>query len=426
MRVALISDVFAKNMGYLENLLPKYLARLGVDVHVIAMDLPPYYWMNGHQATYAGFADGPQAGSVEVLDGYTLHVLPHARVAGYMRMVGLREKLSALRPQVVQTTAVIGWNALAAALYQPLFGYKLFTGSHTAASVFPLATRHFPWWSKARLQCSLARTLPGYLVSSFSEKCYAVTEDCAQIASSFFGVPSWKVELMYLGVDPEYNYPVASETAVQERLLLRRQLGFNTEDIVCIYTGKFTQGKKLFLLAESVEQLRARGEPFRALFIGDGPEGQMLRKYSSSTITGFLPFSKLGQYYRAAEIGVWPGNESTSMLDAAACGLPVVVSNKVVYRAPVNGNGLTFESDSVEDLVGVLMKLRQPETRQSFGSKGAVRMAREFTWQAVAMRRLADYKSALGIRGSLNLEVSDGRFSGDSNRDSEEVALLRR
>ena len=91
MRVALLSDVFAKNMGYLENILPKYFARLGVDVHVITMDLPPYYWMNGHKETYAGFADGLQAGAVEVIDGYTLHVLSHAKVAGYMRMVGLRE-----------------------------------------------------------------------------------------------------------------------------------------------------------------------------------------------------------------------------------------------------------------------------------------------------------------------------------------------
>jgi glycosyltransferase involved in cell wall biosynthesis len=128
----------------------------------------------------------------------------------------------------------------------------------------------------------------------------------------------------------------------------------------------------------------------------------MLQKYSSSTIVDFMPFSEVGQYYRAADIGVWPGNESTSMLDAAACGLPVVVSDQVVYRAPVNGNGLTFKSDSVEALMGVLMKLREPQTRQSFGSSGALRMAREFSWQAVAMRRLGDYKTALGSNGSLN------------------------
>jgi glycosyltransferase involved in cell wall biosynthesis len=412
-RVALLSDVFAKNMGYLENILPKYFARLGVDVHVITMDLPPYYWMNGHKEAYAGFVDGLRAGSVEVLDGYTLHVLSHAKVAGYMRMVGLREKLSSLRPQVVQTTAVIGWNALAAALYQPLLGYKLFTGSHTAATVFPLATRDVPWWNRSRLECSVARTLPGWLVSSVSEKCYAVTEDCAQIATKFFGVPQRKVELMYLGVDPEYHYPVTSEAIAAERLSLRQELGFSAEDIVCIYTGKFTQEKRLHLLTEAVDRLRAKGQPYRTLFIGDGPDAAMIRKYSSSTITGFVPFSKVGQYYRAADIGVWPGNESTSMLDAAACGLPVVVSSKVVYRAPVNGNGLTFENDSVEDLMNVLMKLRETDTRRGFGTKGAARMARDFSWQAVAMRRLADYKTSLGSNGSLPQEVRDGRLSGE-------------
>jgi len=410
-RVALLSDVFAKNMGYLENILPKYFARHGVDVHVITMDLPPYYWVDGHQETYAGFADRLQAGTVEVLDGYTLHVLSHTQIAGYMRMVGLREKLRSLRPHVVQTTTVIGWNALEAALCQPFLGYKLFTGSHTTASVFPLATRQLPWWNKSRVQCSLTRTFPGRLVSCFSEKCYAVTEDCAQIASTFFGVPPQKVELMYLGVDTEYNYSVVSEAAAKERLSLRHTLGFNEEDIVCIYTGKFTEEKKLFLLAESVKELRARGEPFRALFVGNGPEGRMLQKYSSSTIVGFMPFSKLGRYYRAADIGVWPGNESTSMLDAAACGLPIVVSDKVVYRAPVNGNGITFKSDSIEDLIGVLMKLREPQIRQRFGSSGAIRMARDFSWQVLAMRRLRDYESVLGSNGFSNLKIGEDRFS---------------
>ena len=41
MKVALLTEVFPRNMGYLENFLPKYLVRLGMDVHVITMDLPP-------------------------------------------------------------------------------------------------------------------------------------------------------------------------------------------------------------------------------------------------------------------------------------------------------------------------------------------------------------------------------------------------
>jgi glycosyltransferase involved in cell wall biosynthesis len=410
-RIVLLTETFSKKMGYLETLLPKYLARLGAQVHVVSMDLRPYYSMKGFHETYGSFCEELQAGSVEACDGYTLHVLPHKKIAGYMRMRGLGKKLRSLRPDIVQTMSVIGWIPLDAAFYQPLVGYKLFTGSHTTASVFPLATRQVPWWSNSRLRCSLSRTFPGRLVSCFSRKCYAVTEDCAHIASRFFGVPPQKVEIMYLGVDTEYNYPVGSEAAAKDRLLVRHKLGFDREDIVCICTGKFTEDKKLGLLAESVERLRARGEPFRALFIGNGPEKRMLQRYSSSTVVDFMPFSNLGQHYRASDIGVWPGNESTSMLDAAACGLPVVVSDKIVYRAPVNGNGLTFRSNSMEDLMGVLMKLRQPETRHNFGSSGAIRMAREFSWHGVATRRLADYETALGSKSSLNLEIRKDRFS---------------
>ena len=403
--MVLLSDVFAKNMGYLENLLPKYLARSGVDVHVIAMDLQPYYWIGEPEQTFGNFTEPLAAGTVVTHDGYTLHVLGHHRIAGYMRMVGLGDKLRSIRPDIVQTASVIGWTALDAALYRFFLGYKLFTGCHTTASVFPLANHELPWWNRERLRCLLQRTLPGRFVSRFSQKCYAVTEDCAHIASRYFGVPSEKVRIVYLGVDTEYFYPAVSEGGRMERRLLRQRLGFGEEEIVCIYTGKFMGDKKVHVLAETVEQLRACGQPFRALLIGGGPEREALRRFPSSVILDFMPFFELGPYYRAADIAVWPGNESTSMLDAAACGLPVVISDRVGYRAPVEGNGCIFKGDSVEDLMKVLIELQEPETRKRLGLSGAARMAREFGWEMLAAKRLQDYRSVL----PTNEEVTDAR-----------------
>ena len=55
MRVVVLTETFAKKMGYMGSMLPKYLARLGVDVQVVTMDLPPYYQMKGFQATYGSF-----------------------------------------------------------------------------------------------------------------------------------------------------------------------------------------------------------------------------------------------------------------------------------------------------------------------------------------------------------------------------------
>ncbi len=403
MKIALISDVFSKRMGYLENALPKHLAQHGAEVHLITTDLQPYHQLKDFRSTFAGFVEQGElvAGTIEAYQGFTLHVMPHRESLGYIRTVGLAEKLKSLRPDIVQTMVAIGWNALDSALHQPLLGYRLFTGSHMAASVFALAQKKSSWLDPERLQCLATRALPGRVVSLFTEKCYAATEDCAEIASKFFGVPRKKVEVMYLGVDTDYFFKEDSDAALQERRALRQRLGFADHEIVCIYTGKFTADKKIHLLLESIEELRRRGLPYRAMLIGHGPGGKDITKYPWAVTLGFMPFTELGAYYRAADIGVWPGNESTSMLDAAACGLSMVISDEVFYRAPVEGNGRVFCRDNSQSLAEVLFELRDASLRAELGKFGAGRMARDFSWESIAKRRLRDYERALAGKRPL-------------------------
>lgn len=409
MRIVLLSEVFSKRMGYLGNILPKYLAKLGADVHLLTMDLPPYYHLPEYQETFSRFAEERDlvAGSAQQYQGFTLHVLPHRQRFGHMRMHGLPAKLKILRPDIVQTMTVIGWNALAAALYQPVGRYELFTGAHMTSSVFTLARRKTNWWSRERLQCSLTRALPGRFTSLFTRKCYAATEDCAAVAVNYFGVQKSKVEVMYLGVDTEYFFPAQTESHAAERTALRRKLGFDDRDIVCIYTGKFTSDKKVHLLAKAMEQLRARDLPFRALFIGEGPQGRELNNPSWSTVLPFMSFQELGPFYRAADIAVWPGNESTSMLDAAACGLPLVISDEVFYRAPVEGNGRVFLQNDPLSLSETLSALSNPALRKTLGAAGAARMARDFSWESIAKRRLLDYEATLCVNKPFQQTLPD-------------------
>src|SRR5437764_6475091 len=159
MRVVVLAETFSRKMGYLENTLTKYLARLGVDVHLITMDLLPYYQRDDFRDTFASFTtiEELQPGSVEEYDGYTLHVVGHQRLLGYMRMEGLWTKLASLKPDVVQTMVAIGWIPLDAALAKPFLRYTLFTGSHTTASTFPLARCQYPVWNGQRLRCLATR-----------------------------------------------------------------------------------------------------------------------------------------------------------------------------------------------------------------------------------------------------------------------------
>ena len=398
MRVAILTETFAKNMGYLGSMLPKYLARLGVEVHVVTMDLPPYYQTKDFQETYGSFmcSTALSAGTIEEFDGYTLHVLAHKRLLGYMRMVGLWGKLRCIRPDIVQCQSVIGWIPLDAALAKPFLRYRLFTGNHNTSSTFLLAKRKAPRWNAERLRCFVTRTVPGRLVSLATEKCYGVTNDCAEIAWRYYGVQRHKVKMMSLGVDTDFFFSVISDDTMQERAALRQRLGFSEDDIVCIYTGKLTEGKNALILAKAMERLRSMGKPFRGLFIGGGPQKESIRAHPSSVVLDFMPFSELAAYYRTADIGVWPADESTSTLDAAACGLPLIVSDGIVYREHVEGNGIVYKMNDLDDLVHNLLRLIDPEERKRLGLFGADKMARAFSWESVARRRLRDYEAALG------------------------------
>jgi glycosyltransferase involved in cell wall biosynthesis len=384
-------------MGYLQNTLPKYLARLGVDVHVITMDLPPYYQINNFGQTYGKFTGSDELvpGSIELHDGYTLHILNHKRAFGYMRMVGLLEKLRSLQPDIVQTSVSIGWIAQDAAIGKLLLGYKLFIGSHTHASVFPLANNGVHRFAPERLRCMATRTIPGFLVSLASEKCYATAFDCGDIATRFFGVQEKKLSISALGVDTDLFQPIRDGNGRAMRADLRLRLGFSDTDIVCIYSGRFSSDKNPLLLAKAVSRLHELGEPFRGLFVGDGEQLEAIAQMAGCVIHPFVPFQELAKYFQASDIGVWPTQESMSMLDAAACGLPIVVNNTLKATERIEGNGITYKLNDVDDLVNALLSLRTGEKRMQMGARGAEKMNSEFSWANIAKNRLRDYSSAL-------------------------------
>lgn len=88
------------------------------------------------------------------------------------------------------------------------------------------------------------------------------------------------------------------------------------------------------------------------------------------------------------------------MLDAAACGLPVVVNDTLHAVERIDGNGLTYALNDQASLERVLFTLLQPEERKRLGDVGARRMAAEFSWDSLVRRRVSDYSQALMSQSS--------------------------
>jgi glycosyltransferase involved in cell wall biosynthesis len=181
----------------------------------------------------------------------------------------------------------------------------------------------------------------------------------------------------------------------EQRVALRTRLGISEDELLCIYTGQFTEAKSPATLAEAVELLVLGGVKARGLFVGNGPQRDALSRFSHSLVLDFMQNSELPVYYRAADVGVWPTQESTSMLDAAACGLPIVVNHTLQAIERIDGNGLTYRLGDPKSLADVLRRLLDKSLRESLGSAGASKMLDRYSWRDLARKRLADYEAAI-------------------------------
>jgi glycosyltransferase involved in cell wall biosynthesis len=396
MKIVIVSPWFSEKMGYAENCLPKAIASMGHEVHLVTTNAQIYYGSPNYSGMYEPFiGPGLVNCGVKNIDGYTLHRLPIGRWNGRLRIKNLFFTLRKLKPEIVQTFEVDSPITLEIAIARLLLGYKLFLESHLHASVFPPAA--YPRGLKRRLRWFLHAYTVGRFVSFQSERCYPISKDAADIAVGFLGVEPGKVQVFSLGVDTSLFRPPCDHEAQQTRLEIRHRLGFSPSDIVCIYTGRLSDDKGATCLAQAIGSLIMHGKDFRGLFVGNGPEKAVtkIKSYPGCVVHTFVPLNELPPYYWAADIGVWPKQESTSQLDAVACGLPIILSNRVAVFERVEGNGFTYEEGDSQDLCAKLLQLSDPATRLRMGEYGAAKIRSNFSWDQLARQRVIDFEKAL-------------------------------
>jgi glycosyltransferase involved in cell wall biosynthesis len=275
-----------------------------------------------------------------------------------------------------------------------MLGYKLFTAQHNSNSTFILATQN-----KIRLIDKITnfslRFLQGRCISLLTEKCYAPTPDCFEIAVRFMGVQRQKCSLRSLGVDTELFHPIQNPEEEEQRQKLRECFGFSSDDIVCIYTGRLTEGKNPRLLAQAISQLVFEGRPYKGMFVGNGCQKDEIISYKDCVVNPLVEYLELAKFYQIADVAVYPVEYTTSMLEAAACGLPLIISNRIQAKERIEGNGLVYRENDLQDLINKLKKFQNPNERARLGLNGAKKMRQKFSWQAVAHRTLKDFEQAI-------------------------------
>jgi len=247
----------------------------------------------------------------------------------------------------------------------------------------------------------LHRALYYHLLCFLENRCYrrkslrlaAVSPHTARQLTHYFG--RHDAVVVPNGVDISLFSPASRQTLLDSA---RQKLGFSPGDIVLLLVGNDWRNKGLPVLLETMSRLRHL--PLYLCVVGSDAPAEFLPQVQSLQLSRRVQFfpesSEILTFYSAADIYVAPSLEDSfnlPVLEAMACGLPVVVSRMAgISEYMVDGvDGILLHSpqDPRALAASLSLLLQQPELRLSLGEYAA-RKATQFSWdhQVEAVHRL--------------------------------------
>jgi alpha-1,6-mannosyltransferase len=177
---------------------------------------------------------------------------------------------------------------------------------------------------------------------------------------------------------------------------LREHLGLDPDTRLLIYAGRFTPEKKLHVLVDAVRKL---GERYHLILVGAGPDHELLR---APNVT-IVPFKRdqraLARLLASCDMLVHPGDCETFgliVLEAMACGLPVVATNGGGVAELVDREtGILAEPNNVDSLAGAIEAIYFRDMAR-MGQAARRKAAERYDWNRILPQVLGRYDILLG------------------------------
>jgi D-inositol-3-phosphate glycosyltransferase len=190
-----------------------------------------------------------------------------------------------------------------------------------------------------------------------------------------------------------------------DRQAARAELGFDSEDKIVLYVGRFDPRKGIETLVRALGQSEFRGNKNLKLIIGggsvpgqsDGMERERIEEIIAelgmqdfTTLPGRLSQEILPSYYAAADVCVVPSHYEPFGLvaiEAMASYTPVVASDVggLQFTVVPEATGLLAPPQDVDAFATAIDRiLGNPEWRDKLGKGGRQRVESKFSWDGVA------------------------------------------
>jgi len=217
---------------------------------------------------------------------------------------------------------------------------------------------------------------------------------------SIYQLDPARIDVIPLAADPRYR-PLDREAC---RTRIGEQHAVDGGFI--LYVGTFQPRKNVATLIRAYGLLRERtGLPHKLLIVGkpkykfeDVLTAIRDSGYESDILfAGFVPDDELPVYYNAADLFVFPSRYEgfgLPVLEAMACGTPVVSSNASCLPEVAGNGALLVDPDDVEGFAQAMERVLADNAGPDMRERG-LRRAAEFSWDRTARETLAVYERVL-------------------------------
>jgi glycosyltransferase involved in cell wall biosynthesis len=207
--------------------------------------------------------------------------------------------------------------------------------------------------------------------------------------------PKQVISVIPNGIDTEFFHPPEGKAFSMT----------SQEDFRLVYVGRITPRKGLDLVVQAMSKLIQLGcSNIQFTIVGDGSAKTELESLvrrlgleGAVTFMGRIPHEEVVSYYGKADVLIMPSKHegmSNTILEAMACGLPIVITNTGGTKELVDdANGRVLEDRSVGSIVTALRELHDDRSLLESMSRTSRRKAISMSWSRSAEQYVSFYET---------------------------------
>lgn len=213
-----------------------------------------------------------------------------------------------------------------------------------------------------------------------------------------------KENLEKLGIDPKKISVI--HNGVDTTLFTLRTSKKTADKKQILWVGRFVTGKGVEYLIDAFSRVHNKSPGTHLILIGVGPEKpaieeriKKLHLQSSVTFIDYLDNEELPGVYKNSDVFVLPSlmeGVPRTILEAMACGVPVVTTNLPHLVRIIDGAGLVVppkEPTLLSD--AILTILEDSSLAENMGQRGRRKVEQEYSWEDTVGKTLALYESVI-------------------------------